>query len=121
MVDNGSTNDPDDRDYANESNDASSKIEGQPGSWKQMRQTKNTEDNEVAALSTYSFNAVYQTAAATLSDSIYKSKEIPIYRYLTLKTIKSKVVYCLTFSQELLLCPWGQRQRQDSTTDLKEP
>lgn len=42
-----------------------------------------------------------------------ESEEIPIYGYFTLKTIGSKVVYCLTFSQELLPKPSGISQRQD--------
>jgi hypothetical protein len=41
--------------------------------------------------------------------------------YFTLKTIGSKVVYCLTFSQELLPRPQDRGQRQDTTTDLGEP
>jgi hypothetical protein len=41
-----------------------------------------------------------------------ESEEIPVHGYLTLKTIKSKVVYCLTFSQEFLPEPSGTSQRQ---------
>ena len=50
-----------------------------------------------------------------------ESEEIPIHGYLTLKAIKSKVVYCLTFSQELLLHPQDRGQRQDCTTGLEGP
>jgi hypothetical protein len=35
--------------------------------------------------------------------------------------IKSKVVYCLTFSQELLPRPHDREQRQDNDIDLEEP
>jgi hypothetical protein len=86
-----------------------------------VRWTKDTEDNDVAAPSTHSLDAAYQAAAATSSGSMHESEEIPIHGYLTLKTIESKVVYCLTFSQELLPCSRGWGQRQDSTTDLEEP
>ena len=41
-----------------------------------------------------------------------KSEEIPIHGYLTLKTIESKVVYYLTFSQGLLPEPSEISQRQ---------
>ncbi|CZT41151.1 uncharacterized protein RSE6_00859 [Rhynchosporium secalis] len=40
-----------------------------------------------------------------------ESEEIPIRGYLTLKTVESKVVYCLTFSQELLPEPGRTSQR----------
>jgi hypothetical protein len=59
MVDDGSTNDPDDGDYANESDSASSKIGGRPRSQKRVRRTKDIEDNDVAALYTHSLNAAY--------------------------------------------------------------
>jgi len=36
-----------------------------------------------------------------------------------LKIIESKVVYCLTFSQELLSSPHNQAQRQDSSIDIE--
>ena len=62
--------------------------------------------------STHFLNVPYQATAATSSGSMQESEEIPIHGYLTLKTIESKVVYCLTFSQELLLEPGGTSQRQ---------
>jgi hypothetical protein len=46
-------------------------------------------------------------------DGTQESEEIPIRGCLTLKTIESKVVYCLTFSQELLPEASGTWQRQD--------
>jgi hypothetical protein len=64
-----------------------------------------------------------RTPVATSPGSMYESEEIPIHGYFTLKTIESKVVYCLTFSQELLPRPRDQGQRQDSTctTNLEDP
>ena len=82
---------------------------------------KDTEDDYVAAFPTHSLDAPYQAAKATTSGSIHESEEIHIHGYLTLKTIESKVVYCLTFSQEELLCPRDQGQRQDTLTDVREP
>jgi hypothetical protein len=52
---------------------------------------------------------------------MHESEEIPIHGYLILKTIESKVVYCLTFSQEVLPRPRDRGQRQATTTDLGEP
>jgi hypothetical protein len=52
-----------------------------------------------------------------------ESEEIPIRGYLTLKTIESKVVYCLTFSQDLWPEPSGTSQRQGipSASSLQWP
>ncbi|KAH6675955.1 hypothetical protein B0J14DRAFT_587704, partial [Halenospora varia] len=111
MVD-GSTDDSNDGDYADESDAAGSKIGGRPRSRKRVRQTKDTKDNDVAAPFTHSLNVSCQATAATSSGKIQESEEIPIHGYLTLKTIESKVVYCLTFSQELLPEPSGTSQRQ---------
>jgi hypothetical protein len=76
----------------------SSKIGGRPRSWKRVRRTKDIGDNDVEAPSTYYLNVLDQAIAATSSSSMQESEEIPIYGYFTLKTIASKVVYCLTFS-----------------------
>jgi len=70
------------------------------------------EHNDMETPSTHSLNVSYQATAATSSVSMQESEEIPIHGYLTLKTIESKVVYCLTFSQELLQEPGGTSQRQ---------
>jgi hypothetical protein len=102
-----------DRDYTNKSDAAGSQIGGRPRSRKRVRRTKDTEDDDVAAPSTHSLDASYQAAAVTSSDGIHESEEIPIHGYLTLKTIKSKVVYCLTFSQEVLPHTRDRGQRQD--------
>ena len=65
-----------------------------PGS---VRRTKDTEDDDAAALPTHSLDVSYQAAAGTSPGSIYQSEGIPIHRYLILKTVQSIVVYCLTF------------------------
>jgi hypothetical protein len=70
---------------------------------------------------TYPLDVLCQAATATSSSSTQESEEMPIHGYFTLKTVASKVVYCLTFSQELLPRPPHQGQRQDSTTDLEKP
>ena len=98
-----------------------SKIGGRPRSRKRVRRTKDIGDNDVEAPSTYYLDVSDQAIAATSSGSIQESEEIPIHGYFTLKTIASKVVYCLTFSQELLPHPQDQRQRQDCTTGLEGP
>lgn len=105
MVDDRSTNDSNDEDYDNMSNATSSKIRGRPRSRKRVRQTKDTRDNDVEAPSTHYLNVSDQAIAATSSSSMQESEEIPIHGYFTLKTIASKVVYCLIFSQELLPYP----------------
>jgi hypothetical protein len=105
VVDDGSTNDSNNEDYGVISNAAGSKIGGLPRSRKQARQTKHTEDNDVDAPSTHPLDVLYQAIVATSSGSMQESEEIPIHGYFTLKTIASKVAYCLTFSQELLLRP----------------
>jgi hypothetical protein len=86
-----------------------------------VRQVKDTRDGDEAACPNHSLVVSCQAIAATLSDGMQESKEIPIHGYFTLKTIRSKVVYYLTFSQELLPRPQYRGQRQDSTTDLEEP
>ncbi len=98
MADDRSTDDSNNEDYGARSDATSSKIGGRPRSRKRVRWTKDTEHNDKEAPSIHSLNVLYQAITATSSDSIQKSKEIPIHRYLTLKTIDLKVVYYLTFS-----------------------
>ena len=119
MANNGSADDSSDEDYADKSDAAGSKRGGRPRPRKRVRWTKDTMDNGVEAPSTYSLDVSYQAAVATSPDSMHESEEIPIHGYFTLKTIESKVVYCLTFSQELLPCPQHQEQRLESTIDLE--
>jgi hypothetical protein len=91
---------------------AASEIRGRPHFRKRARRAKDTEHNDVETTSTHSLSISYQATAATSSGSIQESEEIPIRGYLTLKTIESKVVYCLTFSQELLPEPRRTSKRQ---------
>jgi hypothetical protein len=121
MVDDGSVDDSDDGDYDDKSAAPSSERGRQPRSRKRVRRTTDTEDNDVETPPTPSLGVSGQAGAATLSGSIQESDEIPIHGFFTLKTIGSKVVYCPTFSQELLLRPQHQRQRQDGATDVEEP
>jgi hypothetical protein len=113
--------DSNDEDYGDMNDATGSKIGGRLLSRKQVRRTKDIGDNDVEAPSTHYLDVSDQVIAATSSSSIQESEEIPIYGYFTLKTIASKVVYCLTFSQELLPHPQDRRQRQDCTTSLEGP
>jgi hypothetical protein len=70
------------------------------------------EHNDMETPSTHSLIVSYQATAATSSVSMQESEEIPIHGYLTLKSVESKVVCCLAFSQELLPEPGGTSQRQ---------
>jgi len=112
MVDDGGTDDSNDEDYGNMSDAAASEIRGRPHFRKRARRAKDTEHNDIETPSRHSLSVSYQATVATLSGSIQESEEIPIHGYLTLKTIESKVVYCLTFSQDLLPEPRGTSQRQ---------
>jgi hypothetical protein len=121
MVDDGSADDSDDKDYPDMSDAAGSKRGGQPHSQKRVRWTKDRKHNDIEDPSTHYLDVSCQAAAATSSSSMQESEEIPIHGYFTLKTVASKVVYCLTFSQELLPHPQDRRQRQDCTTSLEGP
>ena len=121
MVDDGSADDSDDEDYADMSDAAGSQRRGRPRSRKQVRRTKDRDHNDIEGPPTHPFDVSCQAAAATSSSSTQESEEMPIHGYFTLKTVASKVVYCLTFSQELLPRPQHQGQRQDSTPDLEKP
>jgi hypothetical protein len=46
---------------------------------------------------TSSVDVLNQATAATLSGAVQESEEIAIHRCLTLKTLQSEVLYCLTF------------------------
>lgn len=76
---------------------------GRP-SWKQVGRATNTKRKLEAS-----------TGASLSSSQV--SEDIPVQRYLTLWNMKSKVEYCLTFSQEL---PHLHAQKQDRTADLEE-
>jgi hypothetical protein len=120
VVDRG-TDDSNDEDYSDISDAAGSEIGSRPRSRKQVKQAKDVGDDDMAACPNHSLEVSCQAIAPTLSSGMQESEEIPIHGYFTLKTIRSKVVYCLTFSQELLPRPQDQGQRHDCTTDLEEP
>ena len=105
MADNGSTDESNDEDYGARSDAAGSKIGGRPRPRKRARRTKDTEDNATAAPSTRHPDISCQAVVATSSGAMQESEEIPMHRYFALKTIASEVVYCLTFTQELLPHP----------------
>ena len=112
MVNNSSTNNSKDEDYGNTSNNAASKIQGPTYSQKRAKRAKDTEHNKVETSPTYSLDVSNQAITATSSGNIQQSNEIPIYKYLILKNINSKVMYCLTFSQDLLADSCETLQRQ---------
>ena len=118
MVDDGSTDDSDEEDYAGMSDAAGSKRGGRSRSRKRVRRAKDREYNDVEGLPTHPLDVSCQAATAVSSSSTQESEEMPIHGYFTLKTVASKVVYCLTFSQELLPRPQHRGQRQDFTADL---
>ena len=67
MVDDGSTNDSNDKDYGDISG---SKIGGRPQSRKQVRWMKDIRDNDVEAPSTHYLDVLDQAIAATSSSSM---------------------------------------------------
>jgi hypothetical protein len=126
MADYGGSDDSNDEDYDDVYDTATSEIQHPPHSRKRFKQAKDTEHNVVENSSTHSLNVSCKAIPATPSVSVPESEEIPIVGHLTLKSINSKVVYCLTFSQELLLESGGASQRQgfpsviSSSSDRKD-
>lgn len=112
MVDDGVSDDSNDEDYDDMSDAAASETRRPPRSRKRAKRVKDMEHNDVETPSTHSLNVSHQATTATSSISMQESEEIPIHGYLTLKTIESRVVYCLTFSQDLLPGPRRTSQRQ---------
>jgi len=112
IVDDRGTDDSSDEDYDDMSDAVASKLRRPPRSRKRVKRAKDMQHNDVETLCSHSLRASYQATPATSSVSMQESEEIPIRGYLTLKTIGSKVVYSLTFSQELLQEPSGTSQRQ---------
>ncbi|CAG8979289.1 hypothetical protein HYALB_00012672 [Hymenoscyphus albidus] len=101
MVDDGSADDSDDE-YYNDGSDATGSQRG-CRSRKRVRQTKDLGNKE------------------TSCGSMQESEEIPIHGSFALKIVESKVLYCLTFSQESSPLFQSQGQQQDSPTDPEEP
>ncbi|KAG9235614.1 hypothetical protein BJ875DRAFT_265946 [Amylocarpus encephaloides] len=112
MADGGDSDDSNDKDYDDMNHAAASEMRYPPRSRKRVKRG-NMKPNDVEIPSTQSLNILCEAIATTSSVSMQESEEIPIRGFLTLKTIESKVVYCLTFSQELLPEPSGISQRQD--------
>ena len=104
--------------YGDESDAAAYEIGGRPHFRKRVRRAKDTEHNNVGTPSTPSLGVSYQATTAISLGSIQESEEISICGYLTLKIIASKVMYCLTFSQDLLPEPRGTSQRQGITRSV---
>ncbi|CAG8978009.1 hypothetical protein HYALB_00000679 [Hymenoscyphus albidus] len=119
IVNDGSTNDSNDGDY-DDRNVATGSRRGFRLR-KPVRRTKDTGDCNAAAYPTHSLDVPCQAAEAISSGSMQESEEIPIHGSFTLKIVESKVLYCLTFSQESSPLFQSQGQRQDSPTDLEEP
>lgn len=79
------------------------------------------EPNNLKTLPTRSLSVSCQAITVTSSISIQENEKIPIHRYLTLKTIESKIVYCLTFFYELLPDASKRSQKQGvATSDLEQ-
>jgi hypothetical protein len=97
VVDRG-TNDSNDEDYSDMSNAAGSEIASRPRSRKRVKRAKDMGDDDVAACPNHPLEVLCQAIAPTSSNDMQESEEIPIHGYFTLKTIASKVAYCLTFS-----------------------
>jgi len=125
MADDGESDDSNDGDYDGMNDAAASEMRHPSRSRKRVKQGKDREPNKVEIPSTQSLNVSCQAIAATSSVSMQESEEIPIRGYLTLKTIESKVMYCLTFSQELFPGPGRTLQRQgvprsSSSSDVRK-
>jgi hypothetical protein len=121
MVDDGSTGASNNENYRDIRIAVASKIQDQLRPRKRVGRAKNTEDTDVETPSTLVHNVSYQAIAAIPSSSRQDSEEVPIHGFLTLKTIESKVVYCLTFSQELLPHLQEQGWNKVHPADLEEP
>ena len=101
-IDDGSTDDLGDEDYDSHS-DASSKTAENSPPPKRLRRAKDssTTYHHIERDSSCLVELSNQDVATTPSTATPQSEEIPISGFLTLKTFKSKVIYCLSFSQEL--------------------
>lgn len=108
--DEGSSSDSNDEDYCDVGDAASSKVRGRPPIRKRVRRAKDIERNGIGTPSIQALNISYQAVAAT-SPNMHESEEIPIHGSLTLKTVGSRVIYCLTFSQEVIPESGGASQR----------
>ena len=109
-IDNRSTDDLSDEDYASH-NDASSNAPERSPPSKRLRQANDLSSTTYHDLEkdfAYSFELSNQDVATTPSTATPQSEEIPIRGFLTLKTFESKVIYCFSFSQDLSRFPHPQ-------------
>ena len=102
--------DPSDKDYADDTDTASADVEQLPPPAARRRLYKSMDCEADAASRNAGENSLADSAnpsdqgiGQSSSVSTRESAEIPIRGFMTLKTFKSEVVYCLTFSQELSL------------------
>lgn len=101
-----------DEDYSDISKAAGSSKGGLPRSRKRVKRAKDRETSDIETPSTLDVSR--QATVATSSGGMQESEKIPIYGYLTLKAMESTVVYCLTFSQQLLPEPSNLSLNQEA-------
>lgn len=109
-VDSGSADDSEDEDYSDTSDAARPRRGSRRHSRKRFRRMKDTARNDVKENPPHLVNSLCESAATTPSSSTEESEEMPVHGFLKLRTVGSKVVYCLTFSQDWL--PLSQHQDQ---------
>ncbi|KAH6696527.1 hypothetical protein BKA61DRAFT_741680 [Leptodontidium sp. MPI-SDFR-AT-0119] len=119
MVDGRSADDSDDEDYADMSDATGPTKGGRPHPRKRARRMKDQAHNDAGGPASHPLDVSRQAAPVASSSGTQESEEMSIHGYFTLKTVASKVVYCLTFSQDLLPLPQHRRQRQDSNLDCE--
>jgi hypothetical protein len=112
MGDDGGSDNSDDQDYDVTNDTAASEMRHLTRSRKRVKRAKDREPNEAKTPSTQPLNVSCQAITATSSVGMQESEEIPICGSLVLKTVGSRVIYCLTFSQEVILESGGTSQRQ---------
>lgn len=96
-IEDESTDDLNDQDYANHS-DASSDF---PLPSKRMRRTENPPSTAYHDLEKDSSDVPNQDVLTNPSTTAPQSEEIPIRGFLTLKTFESQVIYCFSLAQDL--------------------
>jgi hypothetical protein len=74
--------------------------------------------SDVEGPPTHSLDVSCQAAAVASSSSTQESKEIPVHGFFTLKTVASKVMYCVTFLKNccLVLNTWSRDKIVPSTS-----
>ena len=94
MVNDGSPNDSDNKDYADISDAAGSIRGGWPHSRKRVRWTKDRAYNDVEGPPTHPLDVSCQAAAVASSSRTQESEEMPIHGYFTPKNrrVESRVL-----------------------------